>query len=106
MAALPTNRRVVRADPRDRAPSRSRTMLRATYGVLGTLLVGYFVSRLLRRDNQFWPWLDGWIVCGVEVVASALCLARGLLRRPGRAPALILGFSLLSWTVGDIVLTV
>ncbi len=81
-------------------------MLRGTYGLLGVLLAGYFVSRLLRGDNEFWPWLDGWIVCGVEVVASALCIARGLLRRPGRAAALILGFSLLSWTIGDIVLTV
>ncbi len=81
-------------------------MLRATYGLLGILLVGYLVSRLLRRDNQFWPWLDGWMVCGVEVVASALCIARGLLRRSGRAAALVLGFSLLSWTIGDIVLTV
>ena len=105
MAANPTDRRITSSSA-DRYPGGSGTLLWAIYGVLAFLLVGYLASLFLRRDNQFWPWLDGWIVCGVELIASALCVARGCIRRPGRAAALILGLALLSWTIGDIVLTV
>src|SRR5271166_2646786 len=85
-------------------PSRFRTMLWATYGLLGVLLFGYLVSLIVRPDNAYWPWVDGGLLCGVELVACGLCLARGLVRRPGRTAALVLGFALLSWTFGDIVL--
>ena len=81
-------------------------MLRATFGLLGFILAGYLVSKILRRDDQSWTWLDGWVVCAVELVASGLCIAKGIARHPGRAVALFLGGSLLAWTVGDIVLTV
>jgi diguanylate cyclase len=78
----------------------------ASYGVLGLVLVAYLASLLLRPNGETWTWLDGWVVCAVELVGSLLCLARGCLRRAGRASALVLGFGLLCWTVGDIVLTV
>jgi diguanylate cyclase (GGDEF)-like protein len=71
---------------------------------LGALLFGYLVSLIVRPADAYWPWLDGGLVCGVELVASALCMARGLVRRPGRTAALVLGFALLAWTFGDIVL--
>jgi len=79
-------------------------MLWATYGLLGLLLFVYLVSLIVRPDNSYWPWLDGGLVCGVELVACGLCLGRGLVRRPGRTAALVLGFALLSWTFGDMVL--
>jgi hypothetical protein len=45
----------------------------------------------------------------VEIAASTLCLARGLIpghgSRKARPVALVLGAALLSWTAGDIVLT-
>jgi diguanylate cyclase (GGDEF)-like protein len=81
-------------------------VLWATYGVLGFILAGYLVSLILRHDGQSWTWLDGWVVCGVELIASGLCIARGCLRLPNRGPALAIGCSLLFWTVGDIALTV
>ncbi len=74
--------------------------------LLGLLLVGYFISLLVRPNGAYSVWLDGWLVVGVEFVASVVCIARGLVREPGRAVALILGLALLSWCVGDFVLTV
>ncbi len=86
--------------------SRSTVFLRATYALLALLLAGYLVSLLLRSDDQSWTWLDGWMVCGIELIASGLCIAKGVVDRHGRLPALFLGFSLLSWSVGDVVLTI
>ena len=74
------------------------------YGVLGALLVVYLVAVLSRNMNQQWAWLDGWSVCAFEVVASGLCIARGLARQTGRAAPLLLGFGLLSWAIGDFFL--
>ena len=76
------------------------------YGVLGALLVVYLVAVLSRNMNQQWAWLDGWSVCAFEVVASGLCIARGLARQTGRAAPLLLGFGLLSWAIGDFFLNV
>ncbi len=77
----------------------------AAYAILGLLLVTYFISLLVRNSNQEWAWLDGWSVAAFEFAASLICIYKGLARRPGRAIPLILGFSLLSWSLGDIVLT-
>ena len=78
----------------------------STLALSGLVVVAYLVSLLLRPAGSYWTWLDGWVVCGLELVASGVCLARSLVRRPGRLTALFLGLSLLAWTVGDIVLTV
>ena len=82
---------------------RTRRMWTA-YGVLGVLLGVYFVVVLTRDMNQQWAWLDGWSVCGFEIVASGLCIARGIARQAGRAAPLLLGFGLLSWAIGDFFL--
>jgi diguanylate cyclase (GGDEF)-like protein len=79
------------------------TMWRA-FAVLGVLLVAYFISLLARGGGQ-WLWLDGWGITGFEFVASALCIYKGFAQRTTRAVPLILGFALLSWTLGDFVLT-
>jgi diguanylate cyclase (GGDEF)-like protein len=75
------------------------------YVILGTLLIAYMVSLLIRSPNQQWSWLDGWSVAVFELVASFICIAKGLAKKPGRAVPLILGFSLLSWSIGDFLLT-
>jgi diguanylate cyclase (GGDEF)-like protein len=64
-----------------------------------------FASLIIRGSDQ-WPLFNDWSVAGFEVVASAMCLARGLTRRSGRAVALTLGFGLLMWSLGDLVLAV
>ncbi|HEV3267622.1 MAG TPA: bifunctional diguanylate cyclase/phosphodiesterase [Acidimicrobiales bacterium] len=84
---------------------RQQTRVRLGYVVLGLLLVAYFISLLVRHSDQHWLWLDGWSVAGFEFVASLICIYKGLARRPGRVMPLLLGFSLLSWSLGDVVLT-
>ena len=49
---------------------------------MGVLLVAYLGFLIFRSSDQFSPWLDGWLVVGFELVASALCIARG--RSAGR----------------------
>ncbi len=106
MAGTSVNRRSTRAPVLQRDSRRSTTLLWTTFGVMGVLLVAYLVSLLLRPTGSDWTWLDGWSVCAVELVVSALCIGRGLVRRPGRVTAVVLGISLLMWTLGDMALTV
>ncbi|MGC2485541.1 MAG: bifunctional diguanylate cyclase/phosphodiesterase [Acidimicrobiales bacterium] len=75
------------------------------YAILGALLLAYIASLIARNANQQWTWLDGWALTALELVAAGMCLYRGLDHRPGRAVPLFLGFALLSWTIGDFVLT-
>src|ERR1700691_1343231 len=82
-----------------------RTRVWITFAVLGLLLIAYLISLLVRNPNQQWTWLDGWGVTGFEFVASLVCISRGLDRRAGRGVPLFLGFALLSWCLGDFVLT-
>ncbi len=74
--------------------------------VLGVMVIGYLISLVLRSPNDSWTWLDGWTVCAIEGVASVICIVRGLDKNPGRAAPLALGLSLLSWTLGDVFLTI
>jgi len=85
--------------------TRQRRTAWSAYAILGVLLVAYFISLLVRSAHHEWAWLDGWSVAGFEFVASTICIYKGLAHRPGRAVTLILGFSLLSWSLGDIILT-
>ena len=84
---------------------RAKTVLWAVYGLMGVLLGGYLASLIIQGSDQ-WPLFTGWSVAGFEVVASALSLARAFTRRSGRAVALTLGFGLLMWSLGDVVLTI
>ncbi|MGC9960437.1 MAG: bifunctional diguanylate cyclase/phosphodiesterase [Acidimicrobiales bacterium] len=86
--------------------SRSQLALWCSYSVLGVLLLCYLGVLIERGRGARSTVLDGWGVDAFEIVASLLCIARGLMRRRGRAAAFILGCSLLVWAVGDIVLTV
>jgi diguanylate cyclase (GGDEF)-like protein len=83
-----------------------RRALWAGYGLLGVLLVGFAISRLLRPPGSYWTWLDGWSVDGFELTGAGLCLAKGLVARRGRVAVLSLGTALLAWGIGDTILTV
>ena len=74
--------------------------------MLAILLAGYLISLWARPDGQYVPWLDGWLVCGIELTASAMCLTRGFVEHRGRAAAFVLGAALLSWSLGDVVVAV
>jgi len=84
----------------------SRRTLWIAYGVLATLLAAYLGLLVEDPSRPYSSWLDGWCVDAVEIAACALCLLRAVGRRRGRAVPLILGAALLSWAVGDSVLTV
>jgi diguanylate cyclase (GGDEF)-like protein len=76
------------------------------FGVLGVVVIMYFISLLLRSPTQNWTWLDGWVVCAIELSASIICIVRGLDKNPGRVAPLALGLGLLSWSLGDVFLTI
>jgi len=84
---------------------RHRQRVWVVYGVIGVLLLAYVISLIVRTPAEQWTWLDGWSLTGLELVASLMCIYRGLDHRPGRAVPLLLGFAILSWTIGDFVLT-
>lgn len=76
------------------------------YGLIGILLVAYLAFLVSDPGHQYVTWLDGWCVDGVELLAGFLCLAAGFRRGRGGAVPLVLGAGLLSWSVGDVVLTI
>jgi diguanylate cyclase len=78
--------------------------VRIVYGVMGVLLLAYFVSLIVRGPSQSVAIVDGWGVAAFEVVASALCIWRALGSRRRTIP-LMLGLGILSWSIGDTVLT-
>jgi diguanylate cyclase (GGDEF)-like protein len=84
------------------ASARTQT-LRLVYAALGVLLAVYLVLLCTSSSS---PALDGWGVGAFELLASGLCLAAGLHRRTARSVPLLLGASLLAWTLGHIAYTV
>lgn len=82
----------------------TRKVVWRLYAVLALVLVAYLISLLARRPDQQWLWLDGWTVFGFEAVVSSLCILYGAKRQPGQAAIVLLGFALLSWTIGDFFL--
>ena len=76
----------------DASAERSGRGIWAAFAVLGVLLVGYLGFLIFRRSEQFSPWLDGWLVVGFELTASALCIAsRASAGTRHRRVALVMG---------------
>jgi diguanylate cyclase (GGDEF)-like protein len=89
-----------------RAGDSARAALWGAYALMGLLLVGYLAFLIIRGPGGDSLLVSGWGAAVFELAAAALCLARGVSRRRGRAVALTLGVAIASWAVGDIVLTV
>jgi diguanylate cyclase (GGDEF)-like protein len=88
-----------------RAVSSARSCPRSvwlSFAALGVLLLAYLLLLITDNSSEF---IDGWGVVAIELAASALCIARGLMKRAPRCVPLVLGAALLSWTCGDIALT-
>ena len=102
----PDRRPHARHVPLDTQMSRQRRHAGWCFWALGALIAAYALSVLLRGPSHHWTWLDGWAVCGFEFALSALCLTRGMLAKHHRAAPLFLGMGLLSWSIGDLLLTV
>ena len=77
-----------------------------TLAVLSFAIVCVFASLLVRPIGSYWTWLDGWVICSIELIACGICIARAFVERQGRLAALFLGLSLLCWAIGDCILTV
>jgi diguanylate cyclase (GGDEF)-like protein len=75
------------------------------YATLALCLLAYVVSEIVRSNGQTSELVDGWGVAAFELTASILCIGRAAVARHGRALPLILGLGLLSWSIGDVVLT-
>jgi diguanylate cyclase (GGDEF)-like protein len=75
------------------------------FAAMGGLLAIYLVLLVLRTSAADSTWC-GWLVDGFEAAASALCIACGLTRRPGRWIALTLGLGSMAWALGDFAITI
>jgi diguanylate cyclase len=73
---------------------------------MGLYLAGYLTSLIVLPPDRSWPMFNDWAVAGFEFGGGVLCLARGWRRGNGRAVSLTLGFGLLMWALGDVVLTI
>ncbi len=73
------------------------------YASLGGLLLVYLVLLVCERSSQT---TDGWGVGVFEVLASGLCIASGMRRQVARSVPLILGASLMAWSLGHIAVTI
>jgi len=86
---------------------RTRTnRLWLAYAFLGTFLAAYVMWRLIRPATSNQVAVDGWGVDAFEFVVAGLCIARGLVRQSRRGMPLALGCALLSWCLGDVVVTI
>src|SRR5579859_2393011 len=72
---------------------RPATALVTTYALMGVLLVGYLGFLAIRGPSGDSLLVSGWGAASFELAAGALCLARGVTQRRGRAVALMLGFA-------------
>jgi hypothetical protein len=77
------------------------------YAALGGLLVAYLVSLVVNPDQANTTLIGGWGVDLFELVGGFLCIAAGRRRTAARAVVpVILGASLIAWSLGDIVFTI
>ena len=74
------------------------------YGVLAAIVVGYWISLIVRPNGESWSWLDGWGVAGFELLVSVLVLVRAVVNRWDRRYATWLGLGMCSWSLGDLTL--
>ena len=84
----------------------SATPLWIAYAAIGLLVAAYVVSVAARDGSANDRVLDGWALDVLELLMSLLCLARATIRASGRGVALALGAGLLSWSLGDTLVTV
>src|SRR5665213_341643 len=89
-----------------RPAHRGHRVVWALYGAIAVLRGAYLAFLIDHPDHQYVTWADGWSVDAVEILASALCLYRAFTRSHGRSVPLVLGASLLAWSLGDTVLTI
>jgi diguanylate cyclase (GGDEF)-like protein len=93
------------AEPPRELARRLRPLLSGLYGLLGLLLVAYFVALVVDPAARESLLLSGWGSAAFEITVSVLALARGLTSSRDPAVPLALGTGMLMWGLGDVVLT-
>ena len=106
MSVSNSNSAVARLQMRARPRGVSGAWIRIIYAVMALLLAGYLAWLLLAPRPTASLLINGWGVDLFEFAGGVLCVAAGLGRQTGRAVPLILGTSLLTWTLGDVVVTI
>jgi diguanylate cyclase (GGDEF)-like protein len=106
MSVSISNSAVARLQMRARPRGVSGAWIRIIYAVMALLLAGYLAWLLLAPRPTASLLINGWGVDLFEFAGGVLCVAAGLGRQTGRAVPLILGTSLLTWTLGDVVVTI
>jgi methyl-accepting chemotaxis protein len=86
-------------------PQQTSAGVKALYGVLGLILLGYAVSLVVRANGASTNWLDGWGVSSFELVASLLVLIRAAVSPKERRFCLALGLGMCLWALGDFAMT-
>lgn len=79
--------------------------VKATYGFLGLILVGYAVSLVVRANGSSSNLIDGWGVSSYELLASVLVLIRAAVSPKDRRFCLALGTAMTLWALGDFAMT-
>ncbi|HUA48829.1 MAG TPA: methyl-accepting chemotaxis protein [Solirubrobacteraceae bacterium] len=79
--------------------------VKALYGVLGLIVLGYAVSLVVRATGSSTTLLDGWGVSSFELVASVLVLVRAAVSPRDRRFCLALGTGMCLWALGDFAMT-
>ena len=86
-------------------PEQTGGGVKALYGLLGLILIGYAVSLVLRANGASTTWLDGWGVAAFELVAGVLVLVRAAVSPKDRDFCLALGAAMCLWALGDFAKT-
>ena len=86
-------------------PQQTSPGVKAVYGILGLILLGYAVSLVLRANGASTTWLDGWGVSSFELLASVLVLIRAAVSPRERRFCLALGIGMCLWALGDFAMT-
>jgi diguanylate cyclase (GGDEF)-like protein len=93
------------AGPPPELARRVRPALWSLYGLLGLLLLAYFLVLVMRPGARESLLLNGWSAAAFELAVSALALSRAVTTSRDPVVPLALGTGMLMWALGDAVLT-
>jgi methyl-accepting chemotaxis protein len=98
MTQVQTSKAAARAD-------RTGASVKALYGALGLIVLGYAVSLVVRATGSSSTLLDGWGVSSFELLVSVLVLVRAAVSPRDRRFCLALGTGMCLWALGDFAMT-
>ena len=82
-----------------------RLGVKALFGLLTAIGVGYWIFLFIRPNGDGITWLDGWGVASFEFLCSALVIVKGIVSKRDRKWAVLVGLGGVSWALGDYAMT-